>query len=132
MANVNPIFVDGQIAGVVSVVKNITEIQTLMERLTQVSAKAEYLEQELLRTKKMGSSFTNYIGKSGRVVDIACAGIQGSGQQRDRADPWGKRHGQGAYCRGHPLCFQTAERSVHPRELWCNPFDIAGIRAFWT
>lgn len=70
VANVNPIFVDGEVAGVVSVVKNITELQTLMEKLTQVSAKAEYLEQELLRTKKFGDSFSNYIGKSGRVVDV--------------------------------------------------------------
>jgi phosphotransferase system HPr (HPr) family protein len=70
VANVNPIFVDGEIAGVVSVVKNITEIQTLMERLTQVSAKAEYLEQELLRTKKIGTAFHNFIGKSGKVVDV--------------------------------------------------------------
>ncbi len=70
VANVNPIFVDGEIAGVVSVVKNITEIQTLMEKLHQISAKAEYLEQELLRTKKTNKSFANYIGRSGRVVDV--------------------------------------------------------------
>ena len=70
VANVNPIFVDGEIAGVVSVIKDITEIQTLMERLSQVSAKAEYLEQELLRTKKTASAFGSYIGKSGKVVDV--------------------------------------------------------------
>ena len=70
VANVNPIFVDGEIAGVVSVVKNITEIQTLMEKLHQISAKADYLEQELLRTKKTNKSFANYIGRSGRVVDV--------------------------------------------------------------
>ena len=70
VANVNPIFVDGEIAGVVSVVKNITKIQTLMEKLHQISAKAEYLEQELLRTKKTNKSFANYIGRSGRVVDV--------------------------------------------------------------
>ena len=70
VANVNPIFVDGEIAGVVSVIKDITEIQTLMERLSQVSAKAEYLEQELLRTKKTAQAFANYIGKSGKVVDV--------------------------------------------------------------
>ena len=70
VANVNPIFVDGEIAGVVSVIKDITEIQTLMERLSQVSAKAEYLEQELLRTKKTAQAFTNYIGKSGKVIDV--------------------------------------------------------------
>ena len=70
VANVNPIFVDGEIAGVVSVIKDITEIQTLMERLSQVSAKAEYLEQELLRTKNTAQAFANYIGKSGKVVDV--------------------------------------------------------------
>lgn len=70
VANVNPIFVDGEIAGVVSVIKDITEIQTLMERLSQISAKAEYLEQELLRTKKTAQAFANYIGKSGKVVDV--------------------------------------------------------------
>ena len=70
VAKVNPIFVDGEIAGVVSVIKDITEIQTLMERLSQVSAKAEYLEQELLRTKKTAQAFANYIGKSGKVVDV--------------------------------------------------------------
>jgi len=70
VANVNPIFVDGEISGVVSVIKNITEVQTLMEKLNQMSAKAEYLEQELLRTKKMGKAFANYIGRSGRVVDV--------------------------------------------------------------
>ena len=70
VANVNPIFVDGEIAGVVSVIKDITEIQRLMERLTQVSARAEYLEQELLRTKKTATAFSNYIGKSGKVVDV--------------------------------------------------------------
>ncbi len=70
VANVNPIFIDGRIAGVVSVVKDITEIEKLMERLSQVSAKAEYLEQELLRTKKTATAFSNYIGKSGKVVDV--------------------------------------------------------------
>lgn len=70
VANVNPLFVDGEIAGVVSVIKDITEIQTLMERLSQVSAKAEYLEQELLRTKKTAQAFSNYIGKSGKVIDV--------------------------------------------------------------
>ena len=70
VANVNPIFVNGEIAGVVSVIKDITELQNLMARLSQVSAKAEYLEQELLRTKKTANAFANYIGKSGKVVDV--------------------------------------------------------------
>ena len=70
VANVTPIFVEGEIAGVVSVSKDITELQTMMEKLSQVSARAEYLEQELLRTKKTAQAFANYIGKSGKVVDV--------------------------------------------------------------
>jgi len=70
VANVTPIFVEGEIAGVVSVSKDITELQTMMERLSQVSARAEYLEQELLRTKKTAQAFANYIGRSGKVVDV--------------------------------------------------------------
>lgn len=70
VANVTPIFVEGEIAGVVSVSKDITELQTMMERLSQVSARAEYLEQELLRTKKTAPAFESYIGKSGKVVDV--------------------------------------------------------------
>ena len=79
VANVNPIFVDGEIAGVVSVIKDITELQNLMARLTQVSARAEYLEQELLRTKKTAQAFKNYIGKSGKVVDVLALASKAAG-----------------------------------------------------
>lgn len=79
VANVNPIFVDGKIAGVVSVIKDITELQNLMARLSQVSARAEYLEQELLRTKKTAQAFKNYIGKSGKVVDVLALASKAAG-----------------------------------------------------
>lgn len=70
VANANPIIVDGEISGVVSVIKNITEVHNLMETLSKMSAKAEYLEQELFRTKKTDKSFANFIGCSGKVVDV--------------------------------------------------------------
>lgn len=70
VANVNPIMVDGEISGVVSVIKNITEVQNLLEKLSTMSAKAEYLEQELLRTKKTNKAFERYIGSSGRILDL--------------------------------------------------------------
>ncbi len=70
VANVNPIFADGEIAGVVSVVRDITEVQKLMAELRAASAKAEYFEQELLRTKQTTEAFGSYIGKSGKVVDV--------------------------------------------------------------
>ncbi|HWR40074.1 MAG TPA: sigma 54-interacting transcriptional regulator [Patescibacteria group bacterium] len=69
VANVNPIIVDGEVAGVVSVVKNVTELHSLMHKLNQTAAKAEYFEQELLRTKKPDKAFETFIGRSGKVRD---------------------------------------------------------------
>lgn len=69
VSNVNPIVIDGEITGVVSIVKNVTEVQKLSEKLTQVSAKADYLEEELMRTKKPDSAFSKYIGHSGKILD---------------------------------------------------------------
>jgi len=69
IANVNPIIVDGEILGVVSVVNDITEMQNLMDRLNKVSAKAEYLEHELMRTKKPGPAFGKIIGASCKLND---------------------------------------------------------------
>lgn len=69
VANVNPIVVDGELTGAVSVVKNSTEVHGLMEKLNHISAKAEYLEQELWRTKKPNSAFKHFIGRSGKVLD---------------------------------------------------------------
>ncbi len=70
VANVNPIIVDDEVTGVVSVVKDITEVQGLMENLNHISAKAEYLEQELWRTKKPNRVFEHFIGRSGKVFDV--------------------------------------------------------------
>lgn len=69
VCNVNPIIVDGEITGVVSVIKNITEVKKLSEKLNKASAKAEYLEEELFRTKKPDLAFSKYIGYSGKVLD---------------------------------------------------------------
>ncbi len=70
VANVNPIIVDDEVTGVVSVVKDITEVQGLIENLNHISAKAEYLEQELWRTKKPNRAFEHFIGRSGKVFDV--------------------------------------------------------------
>ncbi|PKM94595.1 MAG: Fis family transcriptional regulator [Firmicutes bacterium HGW-Firmicutes-1] len=69
VANVNPIIVDGQILGAISVIKDITEVQDLAEKLNQMSAKAEYLQEELIRTKKLGPAFDGIIGISGKIFD---------------------------------------------------------------
>lgn len=67
IANVSPIIVDGEVTGAVSVVKNVSEVPKLMEKLSKVAAKAEYLEQELRRTQKPGPAFCNFVGQSGKT-----------------------------------------------------------------
>ena len=69
VANVSPIMVDGEVAGCVSVIKDITEIQILIENMDKATAKAEYLEMELKRTKKTNPAFKKIIGISGKIVD---------------------------------------------------------------
>ena len=69
ISNVSPIIVDGEIRGVVSIVKNVLEVQALSEKLNKVSAKAKYLEEELFRTKKPTATFNRFIGFSGKVMD---------------------------------------------------------------
>lgn len=69
VADVSPIMVDGQIMGVVSVVKNLIEVQSLVDKLNQVADKAEYLEHELKRTKRPGKTFEKFIGRSGKILD---------------------------------------------------------------
>lgn len=69
VANVHPILVDGNLLGVISVVNNITEIQNLMDMLNRTSARAEYLEGELQRTKRVLPAFRKIIGSSGSIKD---------------------------------------------------------------
>lgn len=69
VANINPIIVDGLILGAISVIKDITEFQDLSDKLNQISAKAEYLQEELYRTKKLGPAFDRIVGVSGKMFD---------------------------------------------------------------
>lgn len=68
-ANVTPIVVEGEVVGVVSVVKNMSEVQALMDSLHEATARAEYLEQELRRAKKPPQAFGKFVGRSGAVLD---------------------------------------------------------------
>ncbi|TDX59131.1 sigma 54-interacting transcriptional regulator [Orenia marismortui] len=69
ISNIYPIQVDGEVDGVVLVSKKKTEIEKLADHLKELSAKAEYLEQELKREKKLDSSFKRIIGRSGVLKD---------------------------------------------------------------
>jgi phosphotransferase system HPr (HPr) family protein len=76
VANVSPIIVDGEMKGVVSVIKNLTEIKTLSEKLSRLEERTEYLEEELLRTKRPDEVFDKFIGKSGKVVDALATALK--------------------------------------------------------
>jgi len=67
VANVSPIYVEGEICGAVSVVKDVSEVERLAEHLHKVLARAEYLEQELTRTQELPAAFAGIIGRSGAL-----------------------------------------------------------------
>lgn len=69
IANITPIIVDRKILGGISVIKNISEIEILMERINRLTAKAEYLEEELNRRQKLDSAFSHIIGNSSKLYD---------------------------------------------------------------
>ncbi|MBM7866240.1 sigma 54-interacting transcriptional regulator [Heliomicrobium gestii] len=69
VADAYPIIVDGAVTGVVSIVKTLTDAQSLAEKLNRMAARAEYLEAELRRTKKSAGAFARFIGQSGKVRD---------------------------------------------------------------
>jgi phosphotransferase system HPr (HPr) family protein len=69
VANVNPIIIDNELLGVVSVVKDITEIHQLLEKLSKASAKADYLEQELIRTRRLDPAFDRIKAVSKKMND---------------------------------------------------------------
>lgn len=69
VANIVPIIVNQQITGGISVVKNLSEIQELVERISQLSAKTEYLEEELNRRQKLNPAFNRIVGISSKLYD---------------------------------------------------------------
>lgn len=79
VSNVSPIIVDKEVYGVVSVVKNITQIQDLYEKLSIISDKAMYFEEELIRTKKSFNGFEKFKGVSGKVIDALALASKASG-----------------------------------------------------
>ncbi len=69
VANIVPIIVNQQIVGGISVVKNLSEIQELVDRISQLSAKTEYLEEELNRRQKLDPAFNRIVGISSKLYD---------------------------------------------------------------
>ena len=69
ISNAYPIEVEGKVDGAVIVAKKKTEVEKLADRLQELSAKAEYLEQELKREKKLGDSFQRIIGETDELKE---------------------------------------------------------------
>lgn len=69
VANIVPIIVNQQIVGGISVVKNLSEIQELVDRISHLSARTEYLEEELNRRQKLNPAFNRIVGISSKLYD---------------------------------------------------------------
>jgi phosphotransferase system HPr (HPr) family protein len=69
IAYITPIIVREHIVGGISVIKDITEIETLMETVNHLSARAEYLEEELNRRNKLDPAFNRIIGTSSKLFN---------------------------------------------------------------
>ena len=69
VANIVPIIVNQQITGGISVVKNLSEIEELIDRISHLSAKTAYLEEELHRRKKLNPAFNRIVGVSNKLYD---------------------------------------------------------------
>ncbi len=67
--DLNPIFYKGRFLGIISVIKEITEIQELTDKLSEEKARAEYLEDELKRSQQLDKAFNIIIGKNGKLMD---------------------------------------------------------------
>lgn len=76
ISNVSPIIVDGEQAGAISIVKDFREIQQLTDKLNRATSRAEYLEEELIRSRKPEEIFNNFIGKSGKIVDALSVALK--------------------------------------------------------
>lgn len=53
----------------ISVVKSLSEIQELMDKISRLSAKTEYLEEELNRRQKLNPAFNRMVGVSSKLYD---------------------------------------------------------------
>ncbi|SHE31778.1 sigma 54-interacting transcriptional regulator [Clostridium fallax] len=76
VANVTPIIVEDEKLGVVSVIKNISAVQKLTQKLSEMTQRADYLEEELIRTKKPEEVFEKYVGRSGKIVDALAIALK--------------------------------------------------------
>lgn len=70
IANASPIIIDGVFKGVVSISKEVTEIQKIMQKLNDAQEKMKYFKEELDRKENIHKAFEIIIGKSGALEDV--------------------------------------------------------------
>jgi transcriptional regulator with PAS, ATPase and Fis domain len=69
ISNFYPIKIGSEVDGVVIVSKKKIEVENMVSRLKELSAKAEYFKQELKREKGLDKAFDRIIGKSDELKD---------------------------------------------------------------
>ncbi len=69
MLNISPVTIDGDIKGAILISKEMTEIEKLAERVQELSAKAIYLQEELIKKQGLNKPFQNITGKSGPLLE---------------------------------------------------------------
>ena len=69
MLDVRPISVDGRIRGNAIVARELTEITQLAAKVEELSAKTDYLQNELAKRQDLDTSFETIIGKSGILME---------------------------------------------------------------
>jgi phosphotransferase system HPr (HPr) family protein len=78
IADLLPIIINKKTVGGVIIFQDISRMERLLREMKdfkQAVARAEYLEEELMRSKKLDNAFDEIVGKSGKLMDaLAMAG----------------------------------------------------------
>lgn len=69
MINLSPVSLDESIKGIILLAKELTQIERLMDRVQELSAKTIFLQEQLLKKQELSKPFQNIIGRSGALFD---------------------------------------------------------------
>lgn len=69
MLDIQPIAVDSQITGNVIVARELTEITKLALKVEELSARTDYLQEELDKRQQLNASFDTIVGQSGVLIE---------------------------------------------------------------
>jgi transcriptional regulator with PAS, ATPase and Fis domain len=69
VSTVEPLFIDGNFKGIISISRPVNQIKNLLRKLEESQEELNYYKEELLRHRKLNSSFKDIIGSSGSLRD---------------------------------------------------------------